>query len=46
MLAVLDALPRAFGVEESATLADLAGLVGHEVDLRRAVRRALFARER
>jgi serine/threonine protein kinase len=45
VLAVLDALPRDFGVEETATLADLAGLVGHEVDLRRAVRRALFARE-
>jgi len=45
VLAVLDALPRSFAVEEAATLADLAGLVGHEVDLRRAVRRALFARE-
>jgi hypothetical protein len=45
VLAVLDALPRRFEVQEAATLADLAGLVGHEVDLRRAVRRALFARE-
>jgi serine/threonine protein kinase len=45
VLAVLDALPRRFGAEETTTLADLAGLVGHEVDLRRAVRRALFARE-
>ena len=44
-IAVLDALPRAFGRAETATLADLAALVGHEVDLRRAVRRALFARE-
>jgi GAF domain-containing protein len=45
VLAVLDALPRLFDAEEAATLADLARLVGHEVDLRRAVRRALFARE-
>jgi serine/threonine protein kinase len=45
VIAVLDALPRAFGVDEAATLADLAQLVGHEVDLRRAVRRALFSRE-
>jgi GAF domain-containing protein len=45
VLAVLDALPREFGAEDAATLADLAQLVGHEVDLRRAVRRALFARE-
>ncbi|MGN6444981.1 protein kinase domain-containing protein [Amnibacterium sp.] len=45
VLAVLDALPRDFGSAEAATLADLAGLVAHEVDLRRAVRRALFARE-
>ena len=45
LLAVLDALPRRFDAEEAATLADLARLVGHEVDLRRAVRRALFARE-
>jgi hypothetical protein len=44
-LAVLDALPRAFDAEEAATLADLADLVGHEVELRRAVRRALFAHE-
>jgi GAF domain-containing protein len=46
ILAVLDALPRDFDPDETATLVDLAGLVGHEVDLRRAVRRALFARER
>jgi serine/threonine protein kinase len=46
VLAVLDALPREFGADEAAVLADLAGLVGHEVDLRRAVRRALFASER
>jgi eukaryotic-like serine/threonine-protein kinase len=45
VLAVLDALPREFDVLDGATLADLANLVGHEVDLRRAVRRALFARE-
>jgi hypothetical protein len=45
VIAVLDALPREFGVDEAATLADLAQLVGHEVDLRRAVRRALFSRE-
>ncbi|GAA2753406.1 serine/threonine-protein kinase [Amnibacterium kyonggiense] len=45
VLAVCDALPREFGIEETATLADLAQLVGHEVDLRRAVRRALFSRE-
>jgi serine/threonine protein kinase len=45
VIAVLDALPRSFVVEETATLADLAQLVGHEVDLRRAVRRALFSRE-
>jgi hypothetical protein len=45
LLAVLDALPRAFDAEDTATLADLAQLVGHEVDLRRAVRRALFSRE-
>ena len=45
VLAALDALPREFGVDELATLADLAHLVAHEVDLRRAVRRALFSRE-
>jgi serine/threonine protein kinase len=45
VLAVLDALPREFGGDETATLADLARLVGHEVDLRKAVRRALFARD-
>jgi hypothetical protein len=45
VLAVLDALPRSFGSEEAATLADLAQLVAHEIDLRRAVRRALFSRE-
>ncbi|GAA4742642.1 hypothetical protein GCM10025783_12560 [Amnibacterium soli] len=45
VLAVLDALPRRFGSEEAAVLVDLAGLVGHEVDLRRAVRRALFSRD-
>ena len=45
VLAVLDALPRRFGPEETSVLADLAGLVGHEVDLRRAVRRALFSRD-
>jgi eukaryotic-like serine/threonine-protein kinase len=45
VLAVLDALPRVFGIDELATLADLAHLVAHEIDLRRAVRRALFSRE-
>ncbi|MGT2427056.1 GAF domain-containing protein [Amnibacterium kyonggiense] len=45
VIAVCDALPRRFDGEEAATLADLAQLVGHEVDLRRAVRRALFSRE-
>ncbi|WP_375388929.1 serine/threonine-protein kinase [uncultured Amnibacterium sp.] len=46
VLAVLDALPRTFGADDAATLVDLAHLVAHEVDLRRAVRRALFSRER
>jgi GAF domain-containing protein len=46
VVAVLDALPRVFGADETATLVDLAHLVAHEVDLRRAVRRALFSRER
>lgn len=46
VIAALDALPRDFDAEEAATLADLAQLVGHEVDLRRAVRRALFAQDR
>ena len=45
LLAVLDALPRRFDEDESSTLADLAQLVGHEIDLRRAVRRALFSRD-
>ncbi|MFD1722841.1 protein kinase domain-containing protein [Amnibacterium endophyticum] len=44
VIAVLDALPRAFGAEEFSVLADLAHLVAHEQDLRQAVRRALFAR--
>jgi len=44
VIAVLDALPREFGADESAVLADLAHLVAHEQDLRQAVRRALFAR--
>lgn len=43
-IAALDALPRVFGDGDAATLADLAHLVAHEVDLRQAVRRALFAR--